>query len=95
MISKCARAKAIKMAFSDATAGLHIEEEAAAFEDKTIDAIAAMPEQGIDEAALEAKVAACRSREELATLYKSSAVMKNYAHLFTYRAEVLAEMNAQ
>lgn len=95
MISKCARAKAIKMAFSDATAGLHIEEEAAAFEDKTIDAIAAMPELGIDEAALEAKIAACRSREELAALYKSSPVMKQYAHLFTDKAEALAEMTAQ
>jgi phage recombination protein Bet len=95
MIAKCARAKAIKMAFSDATAGLHIEEEAAAFEDKTIDAIAAMPELGIDEAALEAKVAACRSREELAALYKSSPVMKQYAHLFTDKAEALAELNAQ
>lgn len=91
MISKCARAKAIKIAFSDATAGLHIEEEAAAFEDKTIDAIAAMPEQGIDEAALEAKVSECQSREELAALYKSSPIMKKYAHLFTYRAEALAE----
>ena len=95
MIAKCARAKAIKMAFSDATAGLHIEEEAAAFEDKTIDAIAAMPENGIDEAALEAKIAACNTREELAALYKSSSVMKNYAHLFTYRAEVLAENAGQ
>ena len=38
MIAKCAEAKALKMAFGDEFAGLHIEEERAAFEGATIQA---------------------------------------------------------
>ena len=56
MIAKCAEAKALKMAFSDELSGLHIEEEAAAFEDVTIEAAKKNPAAAVDTEKLKKKI---------------------------------------
>ena len=89
MIAQCARAKALKMAFSDELSGLSIEEEGAAIADTTIQAVEVMPENAIDVDVLEAKVKACSTKEELTALYKSSRLYKKFAYLFTERAAEL------
>lgn len=86
MIAKCARAKALRMAFSDELAGLYIEEEAAAYSDTTINAVEVNPENGIDTQALQAKIDACQDKEELTKLYRSSPMYKKFAEMFTERA---------
>ena len=86
MIAKCAEAKALKMAFSDELAGLHIEEEAAAFEDATISAAEKNPAAGIDEADLRKKIQACKDKAELEHLYRNNQAHKEFASLFTERA---------
>lgn len=78
MIAKCARAKALKMAFSDELSGLHIEEEAAAFQDTTINA---QQEQEV----LKEKINKTKSLKDLIDLYNSDPDHKNYADLFTSR----------
>lgn len=89
MIAKCARAKALKVAFSDELSGLHIEEEKAAFEDATIQAAEVNPSVEIDEEYLRIKILSCKNREELTHLYKSNSGHKQYASLFTEMANVL------
>lgn len=86
MIAKCARAKALKMAFSDELAGLYIEEEASAYSDTTIKAVEMHPENGIDVEALQAKINDCEDKEMLTKLYRSSPMYKKFAELFTERA---------
>jgi phage recombination protein Bet len=85
MIAKCAEAKALKMAFSDELAGLHIEEEAAAFEETTIAAAEIKPAVAIDQAVLQAKITACKTIETLSLLYNSNPAYKEFADLFTDR----------
>jgi len=85
MIAKCAEAKALKMAFSDELAGLHIEEEAAAFEDATVSAAEIKPAVAIDPETLAAKIKACETLQDLALLYGSNPAYKEYAELFTDR----------
>lgn len=89
MIAKCARAKALKVAFSDELSGLHIEEEKAAFEDTTIQAAEVKPSIGIDIDELKEKILSCKNREELTHLYKSNSGHKDYAPLFTEMAKAL------
>jgi hypothetical protein len=89
MIAKCARAKALKMAFSDELSGLHIEEEAAAFNDTTISAAAIDPAKGVDVDDLKARIEACADLETLGALYRANRVYKAFAELFTERANVL------
>jgi len=89
MIAKCARAKAIKMAFSEETAGLHIEEEKAAFEDTTISAAENNPAAAIDKDALREAIAACEDRDALADLYRSNKAYKEFADLFGARGAEL------
>jgi phage recombination protein Bet len=92
MIAKCARAKALKMAFSDELSGLHIEEEKAAFEDTTIQAAEANPANGVDIEALQSDIELCSNRNMLTQLYKSNPAYKAHAALFTARAnEIKAE----
>jgi len=86
MIAKCARAKALKMAFSDELSGLSIEEEGAAIADTTIQAVEIMPENAVDVEALRAKVLTCTTKEELTKLYKSVPLYKKFAYIFTERA---------
>jgi phage recombination protein Bet len=85
MIAKCAEAKALKMAFSDELAGLHIEEESAAFEDTTIAAAEIKPAVAIEPAALQAKIKACETVEALALLYNTNPAYKEFAEFFTDR----------
>lgn len=89
MIAKCARAKALKVAFSDELSGLHIEEEKAAFEDATIQAAENNPAVEIDEEYLRIKILSCKNREELTHLYKANPGHKQYASLFTEMANAL------
>ena len=89
MIAKCARAKALKMAFSDELSGLHIEEEAAAFNDTTISAATIDPAKGVDVDELKERIEGCNDLDELGKLYKSSRNHKAFAELFTERANVL------
>jgi phage recombination protein Bet len=96
MIAKCAEAKALKMAFSDELTGLHIEEEAAAFEDTTISAAEIKPTIGVDVEWLTAQIKKCDSIDALNALYKSgetvnakgwrsASIYAEYAELFTDR----------
>ena len=94
MIAKCARAKALKMAFSDELSGLHIEEEKAAFEDTTIAAAEADPSKGIDLEALQTDIEMCSTLDMLALLYKSNPAHKAHAALFTARAAEIKALDA-
>jgi phage recombination protein Bet len=89
MIAKCARAKALKVAFSDELSGLHIEEEKAAFEDATIQAAEVNPAVELDVEDLKTKILSCKNREELTYLYKSNPIHKVHAALFTEMANAL------
>ena len=89
MIAKCARAKALKVAFSDELSGLHIEEEKAAFEDATIQAAEVNPAVIIDVEDLKTKILACKNRDELINLYASNPGHKKHAALFTEMANAL------
>lgn len=92
MIAKCARAKALKMAFSDELSGLHIEEEQAAFEDTTIQAASVNPAAGIDREELAQLIAACETTDDLQTLYrKNTPAHKVFAELFTARKEEILQ----
>ena len=85
MIHKCTEAKALKMAFSDELAGLHIEEEAAAFEDVTISAAEIEPAKAVDAEGLKAKIKACDSVKSLMLLYGSNPAYSEFSDLFTDR----------
>jgi hypothetical protein len=89
MIAKCARAKALKIAFSDELSGLHIDEEKAAFEDATIQAAEVKPAVGLDIDELRIKIISCGTIEELTILYKSNPAHKEYAALFTEMANAI------
>lgn len=95
MIAKCARAKALKMAFSDELSGLHIEEEAAAFEDKTIAAVQANPAKGVDVEQLQEDINMCGNKNSLLLLYKSNAEYRHHAALFTARREEIEALEAE
>lgn len=96
MIAKCAEAKALKMAFSDELTGLHIEEEAAAFEDVTIAAAERKPAVAIDVKELKKKIDACESSAEIKLLYGSNPAYKDFAEMFTERAyEIEPELMTQ
>ena len=96
MIAKCAEAKALKMAFSDELTGLHIEEEAAAFEDTTVSAAEIKPAISVDVEWLTEQIKKCDSIDALNALYKSgetvnakggrsASIYAEYAELFTDR----------
>jgi phage recombination protein Bet len=89
MIAKCARAKALKIAFSDELSGLHIEEEKAAFEDATIQAAEVKPAIEINVEDLKTKILSCKNRDELINLYASNPAHKIHAALFTEMANAL------
>jgi phage recombination protein Bet len=89
MIAKCARAKALKIAFSDELSGLHIEEEKAAFEDATIQAAEVNPAVEINVEDLKTKILSCKNRDELINLYASNPAHKKHAALFTEMANAL------
>jgi phage recombination protein Bet len=89
MIAKCARAKALKIAFSDELSGLHIEEEKAAFEDATIQAAEVNPSVEINVEDLQTKILSCKNRDELINLYASNPMNKIHAALFTEMANAL------
>jgi len=86
MIAKCAEGKARKMAFSDELAGLHIEEEAAAFEDTTIAAAEIKPAVAIDVEKLKERIKGCATVSDVKLLYQSNPAHKEFAELFTDRA---------
>lgn len=86
MIAKCAEAKALKMAFSDELAGLHIEEEAAAFEETTITAAEIKPAVAVDVDELKKKIKECATVADVKLLYGSNPAYKEFADLFTDRA---------
>lgn len=85
MIQKCAEAKALKMAFSDELAGLHIEEEAAAFEEKTVSAAEIKPSVSVDVEKLKERIKECGTVQDLALLYGSNPAYTEYAEFFTDR----------
>jgi phage recombination protein Bet len=89
MIAKCARAKALKIAFSDELSGLHIEEEKAAFEDATIQAAEVNPVVEINVEDLQTKILSCKNRDELINLYASNPAHKKHAALFTEMANAI------
>ena len=86
MIAKCAEGKARKMAFSDELAGLHIEEEAAAFEDTTISAAEIKPAVAVDVEKLKERIKGCATVADVKLLYQSNPAHKEFAELFTDRA---------
>lgn len=96
MIAKCAEAKALKMAFSDELAGLHIEEEAAAFEDTTIEAAKSRPAAAVDVDALKAALQKCETPDQVKALYATNPGHREFAELFTERAyEIAPELMLQ
>jgi len=95
MISKCARAKALKMAFSDELSGLHIEEEKAAFDDTTISATEANSAAAIDTNDLQAMITQCTTLDELAKLYKLNPAYRAHAAMFTERANQLKAIKSE
>lgn len=90
MIQKCAEAKALKMAFPDELAGLHIEEEEAAFEDVTIAAAEIKPAVAVDVEELKRKIKEQGTVDELLLLYGSNPAYKEYASFFTDRKDEIA-----
>jgi hypothetical protein len=89
MIAKCARAKALKIAFSDELSGLHIEEEKAAFEDATIQAAEVNSSVEINVEDLKTKILSCENRGALINLYHLNPGHKQYAALFTEMANAI------
>lgn len=71
MIEKCAEAAALRMAFADETAGLHIEEESAAMQDVTMQAATIEPSVELTEEAVKALVKGKETIEELSALFNS------------------------
>lgn len=86
MIAKCAEGKARKMAFSDELSGLHLEEEAAAFEDATITAAEIKPSVALDVEKLKGLIKGCATVNAVKLLYGSNPAHKEFAELFTDRA---------
>ncbi len=95
MIEKCAEAAALRMAFAAETAGLHIEEERAAFEDTTIAAAANKPELTIDSGFLQGKINECKTIDELNTLYRANSLHGAFAEMFTTRKEEILDVLQQ
>lgn len=96
MIAKCAEAKALKMAFSGQLSGLHIEEEAAAFEDTTIEAAKSRPAAAVDVEALKAALQKCETPDQVKALYATNPGHREFAELFTERAyEIAPELMLQ
>lgn len=91
MIEKCAEAAALRMGFADETAGLHIEEEKAAFEDSTLAAAEKRPEISVDIEQLRQLIEDCEGVEALNKLYRSSPLYAAHAQLFTERKEAILE----
>ena len=86
MIQKCAEAKALKMAFSDELAGLHIEEEAAAFEEVTVTAAEIKPAVAVDVEVLKKRLKECETPAAVKLLYGSNPAYREFAEMFTDRA---------
>lgn len=96
MIEKCAEAAALRMAFSDEVAGLHIAEEMAAFEDATIQARQADNVVEVDADAIFDKITDAQTLEELMSVYKANLRgAKSYpddvAAMFTERKEQILD----
>lgn len=90
MLEKCAEAAALRMAFADETAGLHVEEEREAFQDTTVQAAEHRPALTIDRQDLQGKIDECETVADLMKLYKSDARHAEYADLFSTRKNALA-----
>ena len=90
MLEKCAEAAALRMAFADETAGLHVEEEREAFQDTTVQAATQRPEVAIDRDELQSKIDGCATVDELGKLYKADPSHAKFADLFTARKEEIA-----
>lgn len=91
MIEKCAEAAALRMGFADETAGLHIPEERAAYEDNTVQAAENNPALAIDREELAARIEACDTMKDLQALYKSDERYASYADMFTTRKTELSK----
>lgn len=92
MIEKCAEAAVLRMGFSDEVGGLYIPEEAAAFEDSTIQAAETRPELTVDVKALEDRLADVWTPEVLMEIYNENEGHKEFAQLFTERKIEIMEM---
>jgi phage recombination protein Bet len=95
MIEKCAEAAALRMAFADETAGLHIQEESAAIEDVTIQAAnTTNPGASLDVEELKDRLQQSFTLEALATLYRSNPAHKAHAELFSARRAEIETLTA-
>jgi len=90
MLEKCTEAAALRIAFADETAGLHIVEEKEAFQDTTIQAAELHPSVGVDTDDLQAKIDACHTPQQLKALYSEDTRYADFADLFTARKDELA-----
>lgn len=82
MISKVAEGFALKKGFSDELAGLHIEDEEAAFAGETV---SSQTTHNVNPDELREKIKACVSRDELVLLYKSTPGAGDFAADFQDR----------
>jgi len=94
MIEKCAEAACLRMAFSAEVGGLHIEEEAAAFEDTTMQAVEARKGTPVDIEALKDQLQQTFTAEALLALYQSNPGHAEHAQLFSDRKQEIAGMIA-
>lgn len=88
-IDKCAEAGALRMGFSSETAGLNVEEEAAAIQDITIKAAEKKPSVAIDPNELQKKIEAIDNHADLRLLYGSNPGYKDFAELFNAQRETI------
>lgn len=94
MIEKCAEAAALRMGFADETAGLHIEEEAAAYQEVTIQAAEKRPEIAVDAEALKDRLANVWTLPVLREIYDENEAHKDFADLFNDRRDELKTLIA-
>jgi len=94
MIEKCAEAAVLRMGFSDEVGGLYIPEEAAAFEDSTIQAAETRPELTVDVDALKDRLEKVWTLPVLREIYDENAAHKEFAHLFNDRRDELKTLIA-
>lgn len=92
MIAKVAEAFALRKGFSDRLTGLSIEEEAAAYQETTIQASETRPELTVDVEALKDRLANVYSVEGLMDIYQENPAHKEFAALFTDRKTEILQM---
>lgn len=95
MIAKCARAAALRIAFSE-LGGLNIEEEIHAMKGATISDASVSPSVAVDETALKIALKNCATVEDVKALYRQNkAGHEDFADLFADRKAEIEQQKEQ